>query len=99
MASWVPAMLHVLMYLVLGGLAGWLAGHLMSGRAFSWYGDLVLGLVGGLIGGLLFEHVFGTLRLAGVGEALAAVFVACALVSVLHLVRPQGAGPHLEPRT
>lgn len=86
-------MLHVIVYLILGGLAGWVAGHLMSARAFGWWGDLILGLVGGLIGGLIFERVFGTLRYAGVGEALAAVFVACAVVSVLHLVRPQGLAP------
>lgn len=90
-------MLHTIMYLVLGGLVGWIAGHLMSGRAFGWYGDLILGLIGGLIGGLIFQHVFGTLRFAGVGEALAAVFVACALVSVLHLVRPRGLAPAAAP--
>lgn len=78
------------MYLVLGGLSGWIAGYLMTGRAFEWYGDLAAGLVGGLIGGLVFQRVFGTLRFAGVGEALAAIFLACALVSILHLVRPQG---------
>jgi uncharacterized membrane protein YeaQ/YmgE (transglycosylase-associated protein family) len=83
-------MLHGIMYLVLGGLAGWIAGHLMSGHAFGWWADLVVGLAGGLIGGIVFENVFGTVRFAGVGEALAAVFVACALVSVLHVVRPQG---------
>jgi uncharacterized membrane protein YeaQ/YmgE (transglycosylase-associated protein family) len=83
-------MLHVIGYLVLGGLAGWLAGHLMSGHAFGWWGDVLVGLVGGLIGGVVFGDVFGTLRFAGVGEALAAVFVALALVSVLHVVRPQG---------
>ena len=86
-------MLHAIMYLVLGGLAGWIAGHLMSGRAFSWYGDLILGLAGGLIGGLVFGDFFGKLRFAGVGEALAAIFFACALVSILHLVRPQGVAP------
>ncbi len=86
-------MLHVIMYLVLGGLAGWIGGHLMSARAFGWPGDLILGLIGGLIGGLIFERVFGTLRFAGVGEALAAIFVACALVSILHLVRPRGLAP------
>lgn len=86
-------MLHTLMYLVLGGLAGWIAGHLMSGHAFGWYGDLILGLVGGLIGGFVFGDFFGTLRFAGVGEALAAIFFACLLVSILHVVRPQGLAP------
>lgn len=86
-------MLHVIMYLVLGGLAGWVAGHLMSARAFGWWGDLILGLLAGLIGGLIFERLFGTVRFAGIGEALAAVLVACAVVSILHLVRPQGLAP------
>ncbi|MGH7921305.1 MAG: GlsB/YeaQ/YmgE family stress response membrane protein [Candidatus Dormibacteraceae bacterium] len=87
-ASW-AGMLHAILYFVLGGLAGLVAGHLMSGHAFGWIGDAVVGIVGGLIGGLVFGAVFGTIRFAGVGEALAAIFFACLLTAILHLARPQ----------
>lgn len=83
-------MLLVLLYAVIGGLVGLGAGHLMSARAFSWYGDLVLGVIGGLVGGLVFSAVFGTLRLGGVGDVLAAILVPCALVAVLHVAFPRG---------
>ena len=83
-------MFHVIGYLVLGGLSGWIAGHFMSGHAFGWWADVAVGLVGGLIGGVVFSNVFGTLHFAGVGEALAAILFACALVSLLHIARPQG---------
>lgn len=82
-------MLLALLSLVLGGLAGLLAGHLMSGHAFGWIGDVVVGAVGGLIGGLVFGAVFGSAPLAPVGEALAAIFLACLLTAVLHLIWPQ----------
>ncbi|MFZ0217389.1 MAG: GlsB/YeaQ/YmgE family stress response membrane protein [Candidatus Dormiibacterota bacterium] len=80
-------MLHVIGYVVVGLLAGVVAGRLMSGRGFGLWVDLGLGLVGGLLGGLLFGVAFGSVKLNGIGEALAAIFVACLAVAILHLVR------------
>jgi uncharacterized membrane protein YeaQ/YmgE (transglycosylase-associated protein family) len=42
-------------FLLIGGLAGWIAGAIMKGGGFGILGDIVVGIVGGLVGGFLFR--------------------------------------------
>jgi uncharacterized membrane protein YeaQ/YmgE (transglycosylase-associated protein family) len=42
-----------LVFLLVGAIAGWLAGKLMKGRGFGLVGNIIVGLVGGLLGGWL----------------------------------------------
>ena len=49
---------NLVIYLLVGGLAGWLAGHLMQGKSLGLIANIAVGITGGLIGGWLFE-VFG----------------------------------------
>ncbi len=37
--------------IIIGIIAGWLAGKLMQGGGYGLIGDLILGLVGGVVGG------------------------------------------------
>lgn len=41
-------------FLLIGALAGWLAGQYMKGRGFGVMGNIGVGIVGGIIGGFLF---------------------------------------------
>lgn len=41
-------------WLIIGGVAGWLAGLIMKGSGFGVLGNIVVGIVGGIIGGFLF---------------------------------------------
>jgi uncharacterized membrane protein YeaQ/YmgE (transglycosylase-associated protein family) len=43
----------VIAWIVVGLIAGWLAGIVMRGGGYGLIGDLVLGLIGALIGGFL----------------------------------------------
>ena len=43
--------------LLVGLIAGWLAGQLVQGTGFGLVGDLVIGVVGALIASLLFPHL------------------------------------------
>ena len=43
----------LLIILVVGLVAGWLAGHIVQGTGFGIVGDLLIGIVGAFIGGLL----------------------------------------------
>lgn len=43
----------LLTWLVVGAIAGWLAGQVMKGSGFGLIGDIVIGVIGALVGGLL----------------------------------------------
>lgn len=45
----------VIGYLVIGALAGWLAGEVVRGYGFGLLGNIVVGIVGALLGGILFD--------------------------------------------
>ena len=49
----------VLSWIVVGLIAGWLAGQVMRGGGYGLIGDIVIGIVGGLIGGYLAGAFFG----------------------------------------
>ena len=48
----------LLSWIVVGAIAGWLAGQVMKGRGFGLLGDIIVGIAGGLIGGFLAEALF-----------------------------------------
>jgi uncharacterized membrane protein YeaQ/YmgE (transglycosylase-associated protein family) len=59
-------------WVVVGLLAGWLAGFVMKGGGYGLIGDLVLGLVGSVAGGWIFR----ALGVSAGGGLLPTVFVA-----------------------
>src|SRR6266851_8871708 len=71
-------------WLLLGLVAGWLAGKIARGRGFGCIGDIVLGLIGSYIGGWVFTKlgIFG----GGFLYSLAAATLgAVILLSIAHL--------------
>ena len=72
--------------LVIGALAGWLAGLIMKGRGFGLLGDILIGIVGSLIGGFLFNLV-GLAAYGLVGRLLMAVAGAVVLLFIVKLIR------------
>ena len=72
-------------WLVIGLIAGWLAGKLARGRGFGCIGDIVLGLIGSVIGGWIFTKL-GIVHENTFFFSLAAATVgAIILVSIAHL--------------
>jgi uncharacterized membrane protein YeaQ/YmgE (transglycosylase-associated protein family) len=51
-----------IVWIVVGGIAGWLASVLIRGTGLGILGDIIVGIIGGLIGGFL-------LSLVGLGGA------------------------------
>lgn len=45
-------------WIVIGGLAGWVAGIVMKGRGFGLIGNIVVGIIGALLGGWLAGTLF-----------------------------------------
>jgi uncharacterized membrane protein YeaQ/YmgE (transglycosylase-associated protein family) len=73
-----------LYWLLIGLIAGWLAGKIARGRGFGCITDIVLGLIGSFIGGWVFMKlgIFG----GGFWYSLAAATLgAVILVSIAHL--------------
>jgi uncharacterized membrane protein YeaQ/YmgE (transglycosylase-associated protein family) len=74
-------------FVILGGIAGWLAGRLMSGHGYGVIWDVVLGIVGSFVGGWVFSLIFGTQPTGLIISFIVALIGAVVLVAILHLVR------------
>jgi uncharacterized membrane protein YeaQ/YmgE (transglycosylase-associated protein family) len=48
----------LLSWIVVGAIAGWLAGKLVKGEGFGCLGNIIVGVVGGLLGGFLASVLF-----------------------------------------
>ena len=72
--------------LLVGLVAGWLAGLIFRGRGFGFAVNLVLGLIGGLVGGWLFR-VAGISVHGLVGQVIAATAGAGLLVFLASRLR------------
>lgn len=59
-------------WIVVGLIAGWLAGQLMKGGGYGTVADIILGLLGGLVGG----WIFGLLGISGGGSMFGSIVVA-----------------------
>jgi uncharacterized membrane protein YeaQ/YmgE (transglycosylase-associated protein family) len=76
----------IIMILVIGALAGWLAGNIMKGRGFGVIGNIVVGIIGALIGGYLFS-LLGISAGGLIGSLITATVGAVALLFVVGLVK------------
>lgn len=52
--------MSILGWIILGGLAGWLASLLVRGTGLGILGDILVGIVGAFIGGIIVSAVVGT---------------------------------------
>lgn len=82
-------------WLIIGGLAGLIAGNLQRGRGFGCIGNIIIGIVGAYIGGWLFAQL-GIRETFGVcGSLIVATIGAVILLFVADLLFP---GPKRGPR-
>ena len=77
-------------WLVIGLVAGWLAGVIMPGRGFGLLGDLIIGLIGAFVGGLIVNLVSPDTTFGFWGSLLVALIGACVLVAIVHAVTGRG---------
>ena len=73
-------------FLLIGLIAGWLAGQIMRGGGYGVVGDMIVGVIGALIGGWL----FGALGI-GVGGLIGSIITAFVgaviLIALLRVIR------------
>jgi uncharacterized membrane protein YeaQ/YmgE (transglycosylase-associated protein family) len=79
--------MHLIGFLILGAIVGWLAGKIMSGRGYGILWDIVLGIVGAFVGGFVFSLIFGTQPAGLIISFVVALIGACVLVAIVHLVK------------
>ncbi|CEJ85939.1 Conserved hypothetical protein; putative membrane protein; putative Transglycosylase-associated protein [Hyphomicrobium sp. GJ21] len=77
----------LIIWLLIGAIAGWLAGQIMKGGGFGLVGDIIVGIVGAFIAGILFPRLGFAFGNPIVGSIIAAVVGACLLLFILRLVR------------
>jgi len=75
----------IIAWLVVGLIAGWLAGKVMSGAGYGIIGDIVTGLLGAVVGGFLFGQVVTTGE-GFWGSILVAFLGACLLIFIVRFV-------------
>jgi uncharacterized membrane protein YeaQ/YmgE (transglycosylase-associated protein family) len=79
--------MNLLWFLIVGLVAGWLAGMLVKGGGFGLIGDLVVGVIGAILGGWLFS-AFGASAGGGLlGSIIVATIGAVVLLFIVRLVK------------
>jgi len=77
----------ILIILVIGAVAGWLAGQIVRGMGFGLIGNIVVGIVGAVIAGWLLPRL-GFVLIGGIGAAIInAVIGAVILLAIIGLVK------------
>ena len=72
--------------MLIGLIAGWLAGQVMRGGGYGIVGDMIVGVIGAVIGGWL----FGLLGIAAgglIGSIITAFVGAVVLIAILRAIR------------
>ena len=78
--------MNIIIWIISGIIAGWIAGLLVRGRGFGLIGDLIIGLLGGLIGGWL-AGLMGIQASSWITQILVAALGGVVLVAIIRLVR------------
>lgn len=80
-------LVSLIIWLVIGGVAGWIAGLLMKGGSFGLIGNIIVGIIGAAIAGFLLPRIGVVIGGGMVAEIANAVIGACILLFVLRLIR------------
>ena len=77
----------LLIWLLIGAIAGWLAGVIVKGYGFGLIGNIVVGIIGAFIGGWLLSR-FGLFPGGGIiGDIIGATIGAVILLLIIKLIR------------
>ena len=85
-------MVNILLWIVFGGIAGWVGSLLVSGSGLGLLGNIVVGIVGAFIGGFIGDRVGignqskGADRPTSIASFIWAVIGAVVLLLILNLI-------------
>ena len=79
--------MNIIIWLIVGAIAGWLAGMVVKGGGFGLIGDIIVGIVGGLIAGWLLPRLGINVGSGFVAAVIDSFSGAVILLLILRLVK------------
>ena len=77
----------IIVWLIVGAIAGWLAGQVVKGGGFGLIGDIIVGIIGAVIAGWLLPQI-GIVIGGGIIAAIIDAFIgAVILLIILRLLK------------
>ena len=77
----------IIAWLIIGAIAGWLAGVLVKGGGFGLIVDIIVGIVGAFIGGWLSGVLHISLGGGWIGSIITALIGAVILLFIIRLIK------------
>lgn len=78
---------YILIWIIIGAVAGWLASQIVRGGSSGLVTDIVIGIVGAFVGGWLLRELNIHVAAGILGVILSATIGAVVLLLVVHAVR------------
>lgn len=76
----------IIVFLIVGGLAGWCAGMLSKGSGYGLAGNIIVGIMGSFLGGFCFS-LLGIVAYGFIGQFIFAVIGALIFIWLLSFFR------------
>ncbi len=80
-------LVSILVWLIVGGVAGWLAGIVVKGGGYGLVGDIVVGIIGAVVAGFLFPKLGINLGAGIVGAIISAAIGAIIILVIVKLLK------------
>ena len=77
----------ILMWILVGLVAGWLTGKVMKGSGYGFFVDILLGIAGALVGGFIASHIGLDAHGGFLYSTLIALGGAILMVVILRLIK------------
>ncbi|MGA8359726.1 MAG: GlsB/YeaQ/YmgE family stress response membrane protein, partial [Xanthobacteraceae bacterium] len=77
----------IIIWLIVGAIAGWLAGMVVKGGGFGLIGDIIVGIVGGIIAGWLLPQLGIVIGGGIVGDVIDSFIGAVILLVIIRMIK------------
>jgi len=81
--------MNIIIWLIIGAIAGFLAGNIKKGSGFGIFGNIIVGLIGSVVGGFVFG-LFGIQDTNFIGSTLVATAGAVILLTIVGVFSGRG---------
>ena len=77
----------IIIWLIIGAIAGWLAGLIVKGAGFGLIGNIVIGIIGAVVAGWLLPQLGVRLGAGVIGEIIDAAIGGVIVLVILSFIR------------